>query len=369
MHCHSKQDEIETLVKAGMNVLLEGERGSGKSTMIKNVADKLEYKFYTTSMTKQTTLNALLGFLSINGTYIPSLLRNAVETGGLMLLDELDAADPNVILCLNTLENGYLACPDKIVEVHKDFRLCATANPSTEHQIYTGRSKLDAATLDRFEKVTIDRDPDLEESLTCKDTVQEINIMRKLLTSNSMSKTLSMRDAIRLHKRKQLNLDTGYYKTLLEHKELFSDYEKLIKKAKPKRAKKQSECTTIDELWEVLNKEGKLKGSAGKNSRWPSRDKNSFSDDMYDAIFKGGIPAEDRFKQEYKLGTNGVSDHYPARSQEEKRLADEWFGRYKHSNGSVILPKGIEIRPVNDPLGMHYTVKMPSGQQYKFKGN
>ena len=252
---HKKQDEISTLIKANISVLLEGQKGCGKSTILKNIAKDLEMDFYTISMTKQTTLNALIGFLSINGTYIPSQLRKAVEFGGLMLLDELDAGDPNVILCLNTLENGYLAFPDGIIEAHKDFRLCATSNPAGEHQMYTGRSKLDAATLDRFDVVWVDRDPQLEIILTDNNTYREVTLMRKVLSDNNMSKVLSMRDTIRLHKRKSIGLAKGYEATLLGETSLVTSYLEKLKAERPIPDASQADCESIDHLWEIINAE------------------------------------------------------------------------------------------------------------------
>ena len=254
---HNKFDEIHTLVDNSINVLLTGEAGSGKTTIIRGIATALDLEFYSIAMTKQTTLNALLGFISINGEYIPSQLRQAVENGGLMLLDEIDAGDPNTLLCLNTLENGYLAFPDGVIETHENFRLCATANPQDQHNMYTGRSKLDAATLDRFDKVEIQRDPALELSLTCEVTYQEVSIMRQIMEDNSVTRTISMRDSIRLFKRKAIGLDIEYERTLIGDDGLHSKYLDKLEDMKPVVVKKQSECISIDELWETIQGENK----------------------------------------------------------------------------------------------------------------
>jgi len=254
---HNKFNEIHKLIKNNIPVLLTGEAGSGKTTIIKNIAKDLDLPFYSIAMTKQTTLNALLGFISIDGTYIPSQLRKAVENGGLMLLDEIDAGDPNTLLCLNTLENGYLAFPDGIIHAHKDFRLCATANPQDEHNFYTGRSKLDGATLDRFDIITIERDKNLEEFLTCELTVKQIHIMRELLIENGVSNKISMRDSIRFFKRKAINLASDYEKTLLKNDDLYIQYKEEAAKLKP-LITNQAECKTIDELWTTINSIAKL---------------------------------------------------------------------------------------------------------------
>jgi len=190
-----------------MPVLLLSEAGTGKSTLCMQIAKDLNLKFNAISLTKQTSVNALLGFISINGTYIPSQLRNTYEEGGIFLLDELDAADANDLLSLNTIENGYIAFPDGIVHAHKDFRLVATANPQDNHSIYTGRSKLDFSTMNRFYKIHLDRDPKLEENLTSAETAGEVNAVRSFLASQGSSTLVTMRDTIRIHKLKALGLD------------------------------------------------------------------------------------------------------------------------------------------------------------------
>jgi len=252
---HNKHTEVKTLIENNMNVLLTGERGSGKSTLLMEVAEELDYEFVSITGTRQTTVGSLLGFISVTGTYIPSLLRSAVEDGKMFVIEEMDGMDPNTLLCLNTLENGYLAFPDGLVNVHDDFRLCATANPSTEHHIYTGRSSLDAASLDRFDEVTVERDKDLEIHLTDEETYHEISLMRLVLSDNSSSKTLSMRDTLRSYQRKQIGLyNDKYLDKLLGDKDFISMYKKKLKDTKPKKVLTQQTATNIDDLWDVVNK-------------------------------------------------------------------------------------------------------------------
>jgi MoxR-like ATPase len=250
MRKHEKYDEVEKLIKHDIALLLQGEAGSGKTTLVKQVSDDAERDFYSISMTRQTTLGHLLGFISVNGKYIPSLLRKAFEEGGLMLIDEIDAGDPNVLLSLNTIENGYISFPDGLINKHKDFRLVATANPKDKHSTYTGRAKLDAATLDRFDKITVARDPELEKSLVDSDTLQRMSVLRTVLEKNNSSQVISMRDSIRFQVRKDLGLADTYVFDLVEENELiFEEYQNEIKNM-PKRSN-QSDCKTFEELVEL----------------------------------------------------------------------------------------------------------------------
>lgn len=255
MH-HHKYFEVTTLVNAGIAVLLTGEKGTGKTTLAKDTAEALGLNFYSMSMTRQTTLSHLLGFISVNGVYIQSQLRQAVEFGGLFLLDEIDASDPNVILCLNTIENGYMSFPDGIVELHDDFRLMATSNPQNDHKSYNGRAKLDAATLDRFDVVDIEKDDELEKSLVDFYTYSHIELARKCLKDSNSSTYISMRDTIRFQKRKDLGLDDGFIQKLMsEDRMALEQYEK-TKDNMPK-VKNISDCVMLTDVWEYVTGKNK----------------------------------------------------------------------------------------------------------------
>ena len=247
-HCFN---EVHTLVKHNQPVLLTGEKGSGKTTVAMQVAEDLGLEFYSMSMTRQTTLSHILGFMSVNGTYVPSQLRKAVTEGGVYLLDELDAADANVVLCFNTIENGYVSFPDGVIELHEDFRLMATSNPQGKHQEYTGRSKLDAATLDRFDAINVDHDNDLEKTLVDSDIFVHIKALREALAYTNSSKVISMRDSLRFQKRKALNLMDGYILKLTGDNTLaFDKYEEMV--ASMPKFEKQSDCTTAEDLFTLI---------------------------------------------------------------------------------------------------------------------
>ena len=246
---HKKFSEVRILVNAGVATLLTGERRCGKTTVVQQVAKDLGLDFFAVSMTRQTTLSHLLGFINVNGTYIPSQLRQAAEFGGLFLLDEIDAADANVLLCLNPLENGYLSFPDKVINIHKDFRILATSNPQDNHKDYNGRSKLDAATLDRFDKVELEKDDMLEQSIVDFHTFSHMELVRKCLKESNSPTYISMRDSMRFQNRKELNLLDSYVNGLLAKDLTALEKYNDLKDSIPK-VSKVSECTTMKEVWE-----------------------------------------------------------------------------------------------------------------------
>lgn len=256
---HAKFDYVKALVENKMQVMLEGEAGSGKTTIIMEVAKALNLHFYSVTGTQQTSVANLLGFLSVDGVYIPTQLREAYSKGGLYLIDEFDGMNSNTILALNSIENGFLAFPDEVVYQHPDFVMCATVNPANQHAAFTGRSKQDAAALDRFINVVIPRDPELEESLTSKVATLYADKMRDLLVGHGIAtRIITMRDTMRFHKLQDLSnrniitenpLDTlvGANDTLKDS--LYAYAETVAAMAIP-----LSSTNNINELYDLLQK-------------------------------------------------------------------------------------------------------------------
>ena len=265
---HSKYNHIKQIVETNIPVLLEGEAGVGKTTIAKQLASDLNLKFSTTALTKQTSMNALLGFISVNGDYVPSQFRRAIEEGHLFLLDEINAADANTLLCMNSLENGYIAFPDEVIQVHHNFRLIAAGNPNEEGALYTGRSKLDFSTEDRFHTIHLDRDPELEAELTSLEIAAEANILRNFLKSQGSTIQVTMRATTIAHRLRNIDqdslLNTVFCKPkheelktkfLSERKEQLAKHtEELaeLKKQEGYNAKTQHEVDTLDELWQKI---------------------------------------------------------------------------------------------------------------------
>ena len=154
------------------NIMLVGGAGGGKTHVVKQIAEALKLPFYPMSVGLQTTKSDLLGFINATGTYMPSIIRKAFEDGGVLLLDEFDAAHAGVVTILNSLlANGHASFPDKVVNKHKDFVCIVACNTfgTGANMEYVGRNRLDGATLDRFITINVDYDEDLEKGLTNND--------------------------------------------------------------------------------------------------------------------------------------------------------------------------------------------------------
>ena len=136
------------------SVLIYGPSGSSKTTVAIEYANNKGITYILQQGHAQLTVDDLLGYKSItDGTYFPSLLRDAVENGKIFIIDEIDACNPNTLLALNSLKNKKFQFADKLIDIHPDFRFISTANTLEYSDVYNGRSKLDKATLARSKHI------------------------------------------------------------------------------------------------------------------------------------------------------------------------------------------------------------------------
>lgn len=177
--------------------MLVGGAGGGKTHLVGTVAEALKLPFYPMSVGLQTTKSDLLGFINATGGYNSSIIRQAYEHGGVLLLDEFDSAHAGVVTILNSLlANGHCSFPDGVITKHKDFIcLCACNTYGKGGNVdYVGRNRLDGATLDRFIIVDVDYDDKLEGVLTGNDAwLKIINSIRRNAESKGVKIIISPR--------------------------------------------------------------------------------------------------------------------------------------------------------------------------------
>ena len=159
------QDVLES-VADNSYVLLKGDAGSGKTYGAVQIAKALALDYRIFSFTNEISLSRCVGYMDAMGNYVKTSIREMYENGGLLILDEFDAMNPNVANCLNNMLSGEeYTFPDAVVSKHEDFRVIACTNTfgNGADKDYSSRNKLDKATLDRFdEKFNWGYDEDLE---------------------------------------------------------------------------------------------------------------------------------------------------------------------------------------------------------------
>jgi cobaltochelatase CobS len=173
---HRDYDDILALVAAGVSVYLHGPKGSGKSTIAEQIAKALGVPSYITSFSDQSQDYELFGIPGING-HAPqeSPTWKAWRDGGVILWDEMDACPAVSVKTNAMLANGRAVFADG-----KEYRKSdkcyvmgagntAMAGATAE---FTGRNRLDAATLDRWYFVPFDYDEALETAVAGEDQVK-----------------------------------------------------------------------------------------------------------------------------------------------------------------------------------------------------
>lgn len=176
---HSALPEVLHMLKAIGIAFLVGPTGTGKSTLAKSACKSLfnletdpvvSGKYAQISFSPDTTSGEMIGRTDVNGVFHESEIVRVFRDGGLILFDEIDDADASMLIKVNTaLANGYLSTPNGMVVKNKDTYIVCAANTygTGPDAMYVGRTRLDAATLDRFclSTVYIDYDTKLEERI------------------------------------------------------------------------------------------------------------------------------------------------------------------------------------------------------------
>lgn len=162
---HEKFTDVLRVVSEGLFPWLTGGAGVGKTTIAQQVAEVLDLPFDAEGFCAQSSKSELKGYKDGNGLYNSTKFRERFEQGGVYLLDEIDGANPNILLALNSaLSNGFMAFPDGTVKRHKDFIAIACANTYGNGATaeYVGRQVIDGASIDRFVKMDIPIDTAME---------------------------------------------------------------------------------------------------------------------------------------------------------------------------------------------------------------
>lgn len=210
---HASFKKILDLAMARKNVLMYGRTGSGKTHIPEQVAKTLEQPYYalsvTTGMSEARFDGSRLPGEDGKFAYITTDFVKAYEEGGVFLLDEIDAADPNALLVINSaLANKRMSLPKRFgktyAEKHPDFICMASANTlgTGGSRVYSGRSQLDLSTIDRFliGKVHVDYDRELEAQLCPNKALRELLWgIRDGIDSHQLERAMSTRFILDAH--------------------------------------------------------------------------------------------------------------------------------------------------------------------------
>lgn len=209
---HVNYDKLKLCVISGIIPMIVGPAGTGKSTAAEQLSRDLGINFYMANRIQNTF--ELVGFVNAAGEYVTTQFYEAYTKGGIFLFDEVDASSPEALVTINAaIAQGYMAFPGHptALPMHKDFKaICAGNTFGTGSTLqYTGRNKLDAATLDRFMIIEWDYDKVLEEKIIKdKDLLSICWALRVACPGIDKSIIISTRGIITLEKMLIVNKET-----------------------------------------------------------------------------------------------------------------------------------------------------------------
>ena len=202
------------------NVLLTGHTGTGKTSLIKEIAARINQPVIRANLNGQITISDFVGFWMAKGgemVWIDGTLPIAMRKGHWLILDELDYAEPFILAVLNSVlePNGTLTLKEKgheVIKPHENFRIFGTGNTIGVMQeyrgLYQGTNLLNEAFVDRWRVYYINYLSQADESQVIADAVPRMNVsitgtivkvanmVREAFEKNEVACTFSLRRCI-----------------------------------------------------------------------------------------------------------------------------------------------------------------------------
>ena len=239
---------IEILNKAhetGLFALIIGPKGTGKTTLVRKFASKTKKELYSVNFSLRTRESHLIGSKTLDKgdvSFVEGILVKSMRDGSLLYLDELNAAEPDVLLRLDEAldDRKQLVLKEaegQIINASNSWFVIATINPLS----HVGTKELPPQLLSRFPvRVRLDYPPE----------DVELEIIKQHATIDN-SKTNDVKDAIKLARslREAAAVEELYYSPSLRETIAFAKL--LNKDLAPKEAAEIVFANAYDQWGEV----------------------------------------------------------------------------------------------------------------------
>jgi nitric oxide reductase NorQ protein len=178
-------------------VLIIGPKGTGKTTLVRKFAEMVGKPLYTINFSLRTREGHLIGSQVLeNGStkFAMGIIPRSMQEGAILYLDELNAAEPDVLLRLDEAlddrkELNIKEAGEPItVKAHPDWFVIATINPLS----HTGTKELPPQLLSRFPvRIYLGYPPpEIELKIIGKHVelngVEEAKVMKAIMLANKL---------------------------------------------------------------------------------------------------------------------------------------------------------------------------------------
>lgn len=150
---------------ARRNIMLIGDAGVGKSSVVVELAGRLNIPIFQMACSGKTRFQHLVGSRELVGgetKWVDGPLTRAMREGGILLMDEvtrLDAGEQmNMAAVLDARSSLTIPDTGEVVKPHSRFRVAATGNSGgfgDDSGAYVGEKPSSFAFLDRFQKIRV----------------------------------------------------------------------------------------------------------------------------------------------------------------------------------------------------------------------
>jgi hypothetical protein len=218
---------VERIIKSGMfyPVYVTGLSGNGKTFSVEQACANTKREVIRVNFTLETDEDDLIGgFRLINGDtkFFKGPVINAMERGAVLLLDEIDLANPAKVMCLQSILEGkgyFIKKTGEYIKPADGFTVVATGNTKgkgSDDGRFIGTNVMNEAFLERF-PITCEQDyptPTIEKKILgkvfedlgvtdteyCEKLVDWADIIRKTFYDGGVDEVISTRRLVHIAK-------------------------------------------------------------------------------------------------------------------------------------------------------------------------
>ncbi len=201
---NSSFEVIKKAYDSSLFVLIIGPKGTGKTSLVRKFASDMGKRLYSINFSLRTRESHLVGTKTMNQgevTFVEGILIKSMRDGGILYLDELNAAEADVLLRLDEALDDrrqivLKEADGQLINAMDNWFVFATINPLS----HEGTKELPPQILSRFPvRLRLEYPPKEIEKQIIKyhvnfDSAQEVDIDNALKLANSLREAASLEE-------------------------------------------------------------------------------------------------------------------------------------------------------------------------------